>query len=210
MDIKRYGLPKGLSVNKYAQHPDQIFNFINGLSNYNTINENGTTKITNDYSINTTQYGGGYECEGEIPVRQAVYLMFEHPAFNINNTDNIDNTDNNDESVPAPVPDCMEIDEGLQEIIEEESNNNSLTDKPTMEKINKLSDLFQSEKEKVKDIVTEVENQEESSGEGSDDENVKETPSYNKKSMEEESINSIGGILKVLKSHYSSLNNSQE
>ena len=214
MDLSKYGIPGGLSHKEYNSQtqPYQIFNFFNGITN-NKINTNNLLNL---------QFGGGEsghlknnynnECN-------SVYLIFNHPAFEVDEDTIIKQLKENPEtdgihkikdlhSLFAEMK-AMNEDEdyGQEEISEENVQDDDEDDDEEEDDEDDDEDEEDDEdddEDEEEDDEDDDEDDEDGQDDDEDDQDDQDDDEEERDSQDNESTASLGAILDMLNTHYSS------
>ena len=210
MDLSKYGIPGGLSYKEYNSHtqPYQIFNFFNGITN---------NKI-DTHNLPNLQFGGGEseklsnehkkECN-------SVYLIFNHPAFETDINTIIEQLKENPKTDDVhKIQDLQSLFAEMKAMSKDEEKGEETVD------ISSSDDDDEYEQEDDEDELPNN-NDDSSSDEEDEDDKVDELPNNNEKEREDdeseyeqsqdnESTASLGAILDMLKTHYSSAKSSSK
>lgn len=210
MDLSKYGIPGGLSYKEYNSQtqPYQIFNFFNGITN-NKIDTNNLPNL---------QFGGGESeklSDEHKKECNSVYLIFNHPAFQTDINTIIEQLKEN------PKTDDVHKIQDLQSLFAEMKAMSKYDEKgeETVD-ISSSDDDDEYEQEDDEDELPNN-NDDSSSDEEDEDDKVDELPNNNEKEREDdeseyeqsqdnESTASLGAILDMLKTHYSSAKSSSK
>jgi len=197
MDLSKYGMPNGLQYHEYNSQtqPQQIYNFFNGI----------TTKDIISNSAQNIQLGGGINDVHELNSEQgtnecnSVYLIFNHPAFETNKDDIINLLKNNPETSDIEqITDLQELFKQANAKEQEDIDDDESSDdepEPYI-KDDDDEDDEDDEEEKSDDTLDGLQETDDSAA-------------YNTH-LDNESTASLGAILNMLKTHYSSAKNSSK
>jgi hypothetical protein len=214
MDLSKYGIPGGLSYKEYNSQtqPYQIFNFFNGITN-NKIETNNLPNL---------QFGGGESeklSDEHKKECNSVYLIFNHPAFETDINTIIEQLKENPKTDDVhKIQDLQSLFAEMKAMSKDEEKGEETVD------ISSSDDDDEYEQEDDEDELPN--NNDDSSSDEEDDEEdeddkVDELPNNNEKEREDdeseyeqsqdnESTASLGAILDMLKTHYSSAKSSSK
>ena len=210
MDLSKYGIPEGLSYKEYNSQtqPYQIFNFFNGITN-NKIETNNLPNL---------QFGGGESeklSDEHKKECNSVYLIFNHPAFETDINTIIEQLKENPKTDDVhKIQDLQSLFAEMKAMSKDEEKGEETVD------ISSSDDDDEYEQEDDEDELPNN-NDDSSSDEEDEDDKVDELPNNNEKEREDddseyeqsqdnESTASLGAILDMLKTHYSSAKSSSK
>jgi len=210
MDLSKYGIPGGLSYKEYNSQtqPYQIFNFFNGITN-NKIDTNNLPNL---------QFGGGESeklSDEHKKECNSVYLIFNHPAFETDINTIIEQLKENPKTDDVhKIQDLQSLFAEMKAMSKDEEKGEETVD------ISSSDDDDEYEQEDDEDELPNN-NDDSSSDEEDEDDKVDELPNNNEKEREDdeseyeqsqdnESTASLGAILDMLKTHYSSAKSSSK